>query len=253
MKKSKLTLEIEKILASKVSKNRKTSHTNEYFVKGHGRDFEKCDLKFLNLTMPQVKAVLKEVSTNKNWSFKEASQVWFETDIFEARALAGYWLDQQPKAVLQKSFKQAFSWAKVIDNWAHSDQLCSVYARLFEQIPEEVLPIYLKWNSHRNSWFRRCSMVGLFYYSRLRDQQPKFEFAVKMVKPHLIAPEYYVQKGVGWTLREMYNVYPEKTLKFIEANIGQIHPYAWHAATEKLPASTKSKLLQKRKSTRVKK
>lgn len=251
MKKSKLTLEVEKKLTLKVKSNKKTSHTNEYFIKGKGLEYEKCELKFLNLTMPEVKAELKEISLNTNWSFNEAQQIWFETDIFEVRTLAGYWLDQQNPTELQKNYKKIFNWATVIDNWAHSDLLCSIYARLFEQMPKEVLPIYLKWNRHKNSWLRRCSIVGLFYYSRHRDKQPKFEFAAKMVKPHFVAKEYYVQKAVGWTIREMYNVYPEKTLDFMDSHLKQIHPDAWYAASEKLPASTKSKLLTKRKMLRA--
>lgn len=251
MKKSKLTLDVEKKLTSKVKSNKKTSHTNEYFIKGKGLEHEKCRLKFLNLTMPEVKAALKEINVKNNWTFSEAEQIWFETDIFEVRTLAGYWLDQQNMSELQANYKKVFNWATIIDNWAHSDQLCAVYARLLEHIPKQVLPIYLKWNRHKNSWLRRCSIVGLFYYSRQRRKQPQFEFAAQMVKPHFVAEEYYVQKGVGWTIREMYNVYPEKTLDFIDLSLKQIHPDAWYAASEKLPASTKSKLLKKRKVIRA--
>ncbi|HBH24113.1 MAG TPA: hypothetical protein DDY13_11910 [Cytophagales bacterium] len=28
-------------------------------------------------------------------------------------------------------------------------------------------------------------------------------------------PEYYVQKAVGWTLEELYNVYPVGTIKYL--------------------------------------
>jgi 3-methyladenine DNA glycosylase AlkD len=123
-------------------------------------------------------------------------------------------------------------------------------ARLFEADQKSLLPVYKKWNSHRNSWLRRCSMVGTFYYSRSRKTQPPFKLAVQLVNPHFSAKEYYVQKAVGWTIREMYNVYPVETVRYIENNLHQITPIAWVAASEKLPAKIKKNLLLQRKKSR---
>ena len=68
-----------------------------------------------------------------------------------------------------------------------------------------------------------------------------------MITPHLNAKEYYVQKGVGWTIRETYNVYPVETIKFIDDNIHKIHAHAWYASSEKLPRKLKDKLVEKRR------
>ena len=53
---------------------------------------------------------------------------------------------------------------------------------------------------------------------------------------------YYVQKGVGWTLREIGNVYPDEALAFLEANIGQLSAAAFTAATEKLSPAKKNRI-----------
>ena len=44
----------------------------------------------------------------------------------------------------------------------------------------------------------------------------------------------------------MYNVYPEKTYRFLTEKAQAITPTAWQAATEKLTKSEKLKLKQQR-------
>jgi len=68
--------------------------------------------------------------------------------------------------------------------------------------------------------------------------------------PLLNDDEYYVQKGIGWTLREIYNLYPEPTKNFIHENIQNISSIAYSAATQKLDKETKQQFNKYRKSQR---
>ena len=58
--------------------------------------------------------------------------------------------------------------------------------------------------------------------------------------------EYFVQKAVGWTLRESYNVYPKQTFQFIEENVKNISPTAFTTCLEKMTEKEKTILKQKR-------
>lgn len=253
MKKSKFTLEIEKRLSELAPKKANLKFSDEYIL---GNNFKgSSSLKLLRIKIPVVRNFAATHLQTKAKSFDpkllpEMKSLWFESDIFEAKQLALFWLEQQPLEYLVQNQKTILSWVSEIDNWAHSDSYCSILAKIFEADQKNVLPVYLKWNSHKNSWLRRCSIVGSFYYSRSRKKNPSFALAKKLVDPHLAAKEYYVQKGVGWTIREMYNVYPAETIKYIENNIHQITPIAWVAASEKLPPAQKKKLLQLRKDRR---
>ena len=57
---------------------------------------------------------------------------------------------------------------------------------------------------------------------------------------------YYVQKGVGWALREAWNVYPEETFEFLKKHAHRIATAGWTAATEKLAPRDKKILLKAR-------
>ncbi len=68
-----------------------------------------------------------------------------------------------------------------------------------------------------------------------------------MVQPLLKDENYFVQKGIGWTLREMWNVYPTETLAFLKAHITDITATAFTAAIEKLDVTEKQQLKEMRK------
>jgi 3-methyladenine DNA glycosylase AlkD len=146
------------------------------------------------------------------------------------------------------------SWVDHVDNWGHSDYLSKFYTRFLEEekFRKIFLPILKEWNSHSDPWKRRQSMVALMYYARTRKNHLPFKTIISFVKPHLEAPEYFVQKGLGWTLRECYNVYPELTYSFIEASYHKISSTAFTAACEKMASHQKERLKRKRKLHRTK-
>ena len=146
------------------------------------------------------------------------------------------------------------SWVDHVDNWGHSDYLSKFYTRFLEEekLRKAFLPVLKTWNSHADPWKRRQSMVALMYYARTRKNHLSFKTVISFVKPHLEAPEYFVQKGLGWTLRECYNVYPELTYSFIERSYDKISSTAFTAACEKMTPSQKECLKRKRKLHRTK-
>lgn len=255
MKKSKFTSETEAHLILQAPKKLKGKFAPEHYIKGNGHELSK--LKFLNMTVPDVRRNItwfakKFPGFTAEQLFAPVESLWFESDIFEAKSLALIWLTKQSDEFLIAHHKPILKWVDAVDNWAHSDTLCSVLARLFEKIESKLLPTYKKWNRHKNSWHRRCSMVGIYNYSYFRAKPAAFALAKSLVEPHFTAPEYYVQKAVGWTIREMYNVYPAETIKFIKNNLNQLTSIAWVAASEKLPDSIKQPMLKERKLNRKK-
>lgn len=248
MSKSKFTLNIESALKKLCKKTQsKKNFSSEYFV-GKGQS----QLKFFNLTTPQVRSVLKNKDlfppqASPNEVYQDIEKMWLESEWFEARTICFIWLESQTDDFLLSRQKNLIKWASQIDNWAHSDSLCNFLSQIYENDSKYLGQIFLKWHQHKNPWYRRISLVSLFYYSRLRKQQPKYFVAEKFVKANLLHADYYVQKAVGWTLREMYNAYPEKTLRFLDNNVHSISSTAWVASTEKLHPNIKNNLMKKRK------
>jgi 3-methyladenine DNA glycosylase AlkD len=159
------------------------------------------------------------------------------------------------KADKAKLYKTMIGWVDHVDNWGHSDYLSKFLTRFLEmeEHKKEFLEELNKWNNHKNPWKRRQSLVALLYYARTKNEHLPFKTIITLVNNQLKAPEYFVQKGLGWTLRESYNVYPDLTYKFVHDNFHLVSPVAFTAAIEKMTEKEKSVLKQKRKAFRAKK
>lgn len=208
-------------------------------------------LDYLDLKSPVVKAAFDKgfsfsnEPSEKQW--KIWNYIWKQSNIFEAMNMALKWAGSRSIEERHQYGPILLAWLNKTDNWAHSDSLSDFYSELLEHDRKTYFKYFKKWNISKNPWERRQSMVGLFFYSRMRKKYVPFKTAIAFVDRHLRDDHYYVQKGVGWTLREIYNVYPNETYRYLILNAAQIQPAAWTAATEKLSSENKKKLMALRK------
>jgi len=180
------------------------------------------------------------------------SALFKQSNILEIKNQCIIFLDQNKKKKLKpEHWSLLKEWVKYVDNWAHSDGLSSVYSILLQNHLNIIYPQLQQWNKSKNPWERRQSLVCLFYYSRTRKQFLSFEQSIELITNLMDDKEYYVQKGLGWALREASNVYYEYTFDFIQQHIKQIKPTAYSAAIEKLLPQHKEivKGMRKKKST----
>ncbi|MFZ5950134.1 MAG: DNA alkylation repair protein [Candidatus Rifleibacteriota bacterium] len=203
----------------------------------------------LGLTVPQSRAMLKRgysfLKLDRLSILQVLDHIWNHAVYFEEMCQAVYFYEK--KSLILQEFTTIADWIERCDNWAHSDCLSSIYARALEENPKLVWPVLKSWNSSPNPWKRRQSVVSMLYYSRLRKSWPPFKQMIEMVKSLLNDEDYYVQKGVGWAIREIHNLFPVETFGFIKANVKNIRPAAWQASTEKLKQSVKTELMSLRK------
>jgi len=98
------------------------------------------------------------------------------------------------------------------------------------------------WSRSKNPWLRRLAVVSLLYYSAQRKTVLPLPKILALIEPQLSHEHLYVQKGVGWALREAGNVYPDEVYVFLETHAHALSPAAFSAATEKLSLRRKERL-----------
>jgi 3-methyladenine DNA glycosylase AlkD len=225
-----------------------SQHPESYIGGGQSK------LRFVGLRVPQLQqAMCNGFSFSDKETDKQAkiwNHIWWNSDCYEVMSLALAWYyDNKQRKILSQYWSKLKKWSEKIDNWAHSDSLSGIYARILEENPEKVYPTLVEWNSSTNPWLRRLSIVSLLYYSSQRKEFLPLKKILTLVQSQLDYDHYYVQKGVGWTLREAYNLYPDGTFSFMKKNVRNISAQAFSAATEKLTSKQKMQLkdLRKRK------
>lgn len=187
---------------------------------------------------------------SKESILKEWSMVWNESKTYESMNIALYYY--QSHNLSKGELKQIFKWVEHCTNWAHSDDLSKIIAQVTEEHPDWTLPTLKRWVNSDNFWKRRQALVGLIEYASKRKRILPFETYIESVLALIKDEEHYVQKAVGWTLREIYNLYPDKTWEFFEEHIAELSAIAFSSSTEKLPKEQKQELKERRKLARKK-
>lgn len=210
---------------------------------------ERSKLRFLGLKVPQVDQVLKRVERD-GLSARTLLALARRATHHEELSIVIALLDElDGRSPLRLRELEPF--IGVIDNWATSDSLSSILARALEREPKTGLPFYRKWNRSKNPWTRRQSLVGLYYYASERRKMPPAKFVLSQLEALLDDPHFYVQRGVGWTLRELHNVKPKLQEAFVLRNLARISATAWFAASENYPKARKAELARERRARRA--
>ncbi|MFP4402402.1 MAG: DNA alkylation repair protein [Candidatus Nanoarchaeia archaeon] len=178
-------------------------------------------LEFLNSLI--VHSTISEVVT---WAL-------YEVELFEISEL-----------ITQK--KMLINWSYQIENWWHCDQLSSIYNKVLSS-KRIFFKDLLAMSNFSSLWQRRLSLTSLYYYAKQCSNPLPLDMTLPLVEKLLLDEEYYVQKGVGWTLREMSQIDYDKTLDFLKIHTKHLSSASFSAAIEKLNAEDKLYIKELRK------
>ncbi|MFA4845317.1 MAG: DNA alkylation repair protein [Patescibacteria group bacterium] len=120
----------------------------------------------------------------------------------------------------------------------------------FERYPKLILPTLLQWNRSSNPWKRRASIVSTIYYASKKRKAPAIKTVLSLVEPLICDRDPYVQKAVGWQLREAYKLWPREILLFLNRHALDLSAISFSYATERLSVRDKDALKQRRKEKR---
>ena len=126
-------------------------------------------------------------------------------------------------------------WIARVDNWAHADVLSGLYSRLVEADRETVLPELQRWNVEEDLWPKRVSIVSLIHYTGKNAVFLPPDVVLPMVDNCVEDRRYYMQKAVGWVLREMWRVHPDEVGDYVQSVLPRIAPAAFTRAIERHP------------------
>jgi 3-methyladenine DNA glycosylase AlkD len=176
-------------------------------------------------------------------------ELWRTENNFWIRLHAFFFLERHLKneAELLAMWPVIVNWQNQVDDWGLCDALAKVYTKILEVAEDEVYGQLKKWNTDNDLWKRRQSVVSSLYYSRTKKKYLGFDQIEALIGPLLTDKEYYVQKGVGWSLRELHTVYPQQTFPWLKQHIRSVSSIAFTIAIEKMNPAQRDELKAVRK------
>ncbi len=99
------------------------------------------------------------------------------------------------------------SWWDSVDHIA--SELTGPYFKLF---PKDIKKITGKWNRSDNIWLQRSSLMFQKSYRKATDTELLSKYILRLVN----SKEFFVQKAIGWSLREYSKTNPAWVVQFVK-------------------------------------
>ncbi len=135
------------------------------------------------------------------------------TGKYEEASFAIGFIYLQKERFTAETFERMGKWLENgILNWAHTDVLSGQALAHF--VTNDIVGIesLKEWTAASSKWKRRAIPVTLVDVLKV-DIPLKILFST--IEPLMLDDEKFVQKGLGWFLREAWKAYPEKTEDFL--------------------------------------
>jgi 3-methyladenine DNA glycosylase AlkD len=115
------------------------------------------------------------------------------------------------------------SWWDTVDTLAGGT--LGVHFRRFPEIGEKYLA---KWRASDNFWLRRATILFQLNYK----QETNFDLLCDIIRENLNSKEFFINKAIGWALRQYARVDPKAVKKFVKST--PLHPLSRREAMKHL-------------------
>lgn len=151
-------------------------------------------------TIEEVNGIVR-----KMWTFKEREWQYAAIDLF--RYHHPLWEEQVIDLIA--SCLKTKSWWDTVDGIG-SDWI-PVY---FSYYPHQIIPITERWNKSDNIWLQRSSIL----FQRSYKKNTNTHLLAEYILQHRLSKEFFIQKAIGWALREYSKTNPAWVKSFVESH-----------------------------------
>ena len=194
------------------------ANKDEARIEQNKRFFKGGEFKGYGLTAPQVYAEIKELLKSPEMSFDlvlEATPALLKNEMYEPITMALLLVNAYGEQYSKALFDQMNHWYSfTIHNWAHADTMGMFILPQFLKYKVLTYKDFKPWITVEYKFQRRSvpvTFIKLLKSKTIDDFNPIFKF----LEPLMTDPEREVHQGMGWFLREAWELKPEQTEPFL--------------------------------------
>ncbi|OGF46671.1 MAG: hypothetical protein A2231_06030 [Candidatus Firestonebacteria bacterium RIFOXYA2_FULL_40_8] len=206
----------------------------------------------LDIRIPVIKNFVRQFHRENNLPFKAAVALandCFKGKITEEVAFGIELVARHKESRSVEFFPRAERWIKFLTNWENCDRLCGQILGKILRENQVLIKEIKKWADDKSPWKRRCAVVSFIpalaqegrsgQYKKSKFIKPCLEICLKLGQD----PAPYVQKAIGWPVREITKWGGEKiTFAWLKKNKNNLTSFVFHSSLEKFPKKTKMEL-----------
>lgn len=193
--------------------------------------YHKTDRPFLGVPVPQIEGLVKDwrASCTLDERLALAAGLW-DSNIHEARvAAAKLLLQARIRPDDSAAWALIASWVPQFDSWAIADHAAIAGGKRLMADPARLDQVE-SWTTAPNMWARRAALVMTLPWTRLNHPKPA-DLAVRervlgWAEGYLDDKEWFIQKAIGWWLRDLSRHDPARVRTWLEAHGAHLKPFA---------------------------
>lgn len=157
------------------------------------------------------KHIPKDLTFEQRWGL--VFQLW-NSDKREMHYMAVDWINSWNKSVYtHEDIKNVKLLIETNSWWDSVDLIASNFVtNYFKKFPEMIVPIIEEWSVTTNFWLHRSTLIFQLKYKHQTD----LELLEKQINRFKNNNEFFIQKAIGWSLREVSKVNPLWTRNAIQ-------------------------------------
>lgn len=178
--------------------------------------------KFYDLKSPERRKsyhdLIKAEKKNKKIDWKLLDQAWSDSHR-EAQYFVCDYLISLEKYLTFEDIDQIFNYIKSKQWWDTIDSLIKPIGKIGLR-DEKVNDLMLTWSKDNDFWVRRVAIE----HQLLRKDKMNIELLEKILENNLNSSEFFINKAIGWALRDYSKTNPEWVREFIENHVSDMAP-----------------------------
>ncbi len=188
--------------------------SNSFWMKKYLRN----KFEFFGIKTPLRKKISSDFLKKKNLPKKEnLEKIVKELWNFPEREFQYFAIELLKKFQNNFEKKDIFMLEYLILNkswWDTVDAIASNLVGGYFKIYNENLEIIEKWTNSENFWLNRVALIFQLKYKEKTNSDLLFSIVLK----HSNSDEFFIQKAIGWALRELSKTKPYLVKNFVEKN-----------------------------------
>jgi 3-methyladenine DNA glycosylase AlkD len=203
---------------------------------GPMKKYMRDQFEYLGVKSPQLKLLFRQAIKEHGLPSLEESdavihELW-ELPEREYQYLAISFMERLEKKLPSNAIKTLEymivnkSWWDTVDNISH---IVGIHFKRYPDVREKYLP---KWRAAGNFWLRRTAILFQLDYK----QETDFDLLKDIIQENLGSKEFFINKAIGWSLRQYARLDPNAVKKFVDAT--PLHPLSRREAMKHLEEKT---------------
>ena len=193
--------------------------------------YHKVEREYLGVAVPAIDEMAKRwragISLEERLAL--AKGLW-DSNVFEARIAAAKLLVQaRIRPDDEGAWRLIASWVPDFDCWALADHASIAGQKRIVADPTRLDEVET-WTTSPHMWTRRAALVMTLPWNRMRNPKPedleRRERILGWAASYVDDREWFIQKAIGWWLRDLSKHDPERTRAFIAAHGERMKPFA---------------------------